>query len=354
LNALTIGAWHRDSSIEVFRGTTPFIPYDGQEMPNLSSRLGPGLRRSTKPEALFAGGRQRGRLDPVAAPPILLSHPHPSRFWGLKVAAPPENGAMGLHFTMGTSAAAALGTHSAHRIFDALEDAYPDIIAQMPLQQRACLLKALLVHVASWRGSEAFIRSVIDPNEEMHHEHWRREVCRHLGYGFVDPEDAIACTADRATMWATGTIGPEGSTTFDVPLPAILGSNASPREIRATLAWFAPTRPGYLAYRAVKLRIPSLQPDILETAGVDTFSGQPTNSQAESGTIVHRRWRDERIGTGAGTIPVQVQRERDQGVPIDESIPFGLAVTVDMPGALQVYDQVLSNIEVRPRTRVRP
>ncbi|KYK46229.1 hypothetical protein A1D31_33150 [Bradyrhizobium liaoningense] len=353
LNALTIGAWHRDASTGVFRGASPFVPYDGEEMPNLSSRLGPGLRRSTKPDALFAGGRQRGRLDPIAAPPILLSHPLPSRFWGLKVAAPPENGTAGLHFTMGTSAATALATHSAHRIFDALEEAYPDVLAGMSLPERACLLKTLLVHTASWRGSEAFIRSVIDPDEAMHHEHWRREVCRHLGYGFVDPDDAIACAGDRATMWATGTIQPEGSMTFDVPLPAIFGSNANPREVRATLAWLAPTRPGYLAYRAVKLRIPSFQADALEMAGIDTVTGQPTNSQSESGTIVHRRWRDERIGTGAATIPVQVQRERDQGVPIDEPIPFGLTVTVEMPGAVEVYDQILPNIQVQPRTRVR-
>lgn len=109
----------------------------------------------------------------------------------------------------------------------------------------------------------------------MHHEHWRREACRHLGYGFVDPEDAIACAADRATMWATGTIGPEGSVTFDVPIPAVFGSNANPREVRATLAWFAPIRPGYLAYRAVKLRIPTLQTDALETAGIGTITGNP-------------------------------------------------------------------------------
>jgi hypothetical protein len=246
LNAFTIGSWHRDSSTEEFRGASPFVPYEGTEMPNLSSRLGPGLRRSTKPEALFAGGRQPARLDPVAAPPILLSHRLPSRFWGLKVAAPPENGSMGLHFTIGTSAATALATHSAHRIFDALEGAYPEMIAEMPVAQRACLLKTLLVHAASWGGSETFIRSVIVPNEKMHHEHWRREVCRHLGYGFVDPEDAVACAADRATMWATGAIGPEGSMTFDVPLPSVFGSKTDPREVRATLAWFAPTRPGHL------------------------------------------------------------------------------------------------------------
>jgi hypothetical protein len=95
MNALTIGAWHRDSSQELFPSASPFPPYENQEMANLSSRLGPGLRRSTKPEALFAGGRQRARLAPAGTPPMLIPHPNPTRFWGLKVAAPPENGTMG-------------------------------------------------------------------------------------------------------------------------------------------------------------------------------------------------------------------------------------------------------------------
>ena len=84
----------------------------------------------------------------MAARPMLLSHPLPSRFWGLKAAAPPEEGEMGLHFTIGTSAATALATHSAHQIFDALENAYPQLIAPMPLTERAALLKALLIHSA--------------------------------------------------------------------------------------------------------------------------------------------------------------------------------------------------------------
>jgi hypothetical protein len=354
VNALTIGAWHLDASSLPYRGASPFVPYAGMDMPNMSSRLGPGLRRGTKPDALFAGGCQPVRLDPVAVPPILMSHPHPSRHWGLNVAAPPDR-TSDQHFTIGTSAAAALATHSAHRIFDALEAAYPDAISQTPLDERAALLKALLVHSASWRGSENFIRSVIDPSSTLHNEHWRREVSRHLGFGFVDPEDAVACAADRATLWATGRIGPEGSLAFDVPVPAVLTANASVREVRATLAWFTPIRPGHLAYRAVKLRIPSLQDDDLEILGVSTTGGQPTNSQSESGTISHRRWTDALIGniSDSDVISIQVQREKDQGAVVDEMIPFGLAVTLQMPGAIEVYDQVLARVSVRPRPQVR-
>lgn len=352
VNALTIGAWHRDFSQEVFPGASPFPPYGTADMPNLSSRLGSGLRRATKPEALFGGGKQRARFQPVVAPPVLMSHPTPSRYWGLRVAAPPENGVNGTHFTVGTSAATALATHTTHRIYDAVSRAYPDLVAAMPLQHRAVLMKALLVHSASWRGADALIRSVVDPEDNLHHETWRREVCRHLGYGFVDPEDAIACAADRATLWATGELGPQGSLTFDIPIPAEIAQNAHNRAVRATLAWFTPIRPGHLAYRTIKLKIDSLEDDSLHVAGVATSSNQPSNSQSESGTIVHRHWRGAKIGSGqAATIPVQIQREKDR-TPIDDPIPFGLAISIEMPGAVQIYDQVRAAIAVQPRVAV--
>ena len=215
--------------------------------------------------------------------------------------------------------------------------------------------KALIVHSASWRGSQDFIRPIVDPALDLHHEHWRREVSRHLGFGFVDPEDAIACASERATMWATGTLATEASLTFDIPVPTALTTQATLREVRATLAWFTPIQPGHLAYRAVKLKIASLEPASLQAAGIATTSDQPTNSQSENGTIVHRRWTDARIGDAGGgaTFPFQIQRERDQGSPADEPIPFGLAITIEMPGEQQIYDQVLANIQVRPRPIIR-
>ncbi|WP_271671941.1 S8 family peptidase [Bradyrhizobium sp. CCBAU 51627] len=355
INSLTIGAWHRDASQELFRGTTPFPPFTGVEMPNFSSRLGPGLRRAIKPETLFAGGRERVRIGPASSPVDLAPHPYPSRYWGLKVAAPSQNGALGTHFTIGTSAAAALATHSGHRIFDALEQAYPQIIETMPLAERAVLLKSFLVHSASWRGSEIFVRSIVDPTMKLHHEHWRREVSRYLGFGFVDPDNVVACANDRATLWATGTLGPEDSLIFDLSVPQSLTTSASVREIRATLAWFTPTRPGHLAYRAVRLKIDALERSSLQMTGVGTTSDQPSNSQSESGTVVHRRWTSSQIGEAesGATIPIQIQRERDQGTPIDEPIPFGLVITIEMPGEDQIYEEVLTSVQVRPRIPVR-
>lgn len=354
LNAITVGAWHRDAVTVPFAGASPFMPYANQEMPNLSSRLGLGHRRSTKPDVLLAGGCQPARFDPLAPPLSMISHPNPGRFWGLKVAAPDNDVASGTHFTIGTSGANALATHTAHRIFDGLERAYPELIGPMPFAERAALIKAMLVHCASWRGAEQFIRPVVDPHGTMHHEHWRREVCRHLGYGFMDPDDAVACADDRATLWATGNLGPQAAIAFDVPVPATLGAQADHREVRVTLAWMAPVRPGHLAYRAVKLRIAALKGDTLNSVGIATTNGQPTNSQSEGGTIVHRRWCDAKIGdlSEGPTIPLQIQREKDQGLPIDEPVAFGLAVTIEMPGAAEIYTEVRNQILLQPQVPV--
>jgi hypothetical protein len=220
----------------------------------------------------------------------------------------------------------------------------------MPFAERAALIKAMLVHCASWRDAEKFIRSIVDPHGTMHHEHWRREVCRHLGYGFMDPDDAVACNDDRATLWATGSLGPEAAIAFDVPIPATLGAQADHREVRVTLAWIAQVRPGHLAYRAVKLRIAALDKNELDSAGITTTNGQPPNSQSEGGTIVHRRWCDL---AGGPTIPLQIQREKDQGLPIDEPVSFGLTVTIEMPGAAQIYTEVRNQILLKPEVPVQ-
>ena len=170
----------------------------------------------------------------------------------------------------------------------------------------------------------------------------------------MDPEDAVACADDRATLWATGSLGPEAAIAFEVPVPALLGAQAHHREVRVTLAWMAPVRPGHLAYRAVKLKIAALGKDALNSVGIATTTGQPSNSQSEGGTIVHRRWCDAKIGDLAGgpTIPLQIQREKDQGLPIDESVPFGLAVTIEMPGAAQIYAQVRNQVLLKPQVPI--
>ncbi|CAI0346374.1 hypothetical protein BO1005MUT1_510015 [Hyphomicrobiales bacterium] len=45
------------------------------------------------------------------------------------------------------------------------------------------------------------------------------------------------------------------------------------------------------------------------------------------------------------TIPIIVQREPDQGNPIDEAVVFALATTLAMPGEIEIYDEVFARVQ---------
>jgi Subtilase family len=353
LNALTVGAWHNDSP-----GTPPTLghlnPFSTQHhFPIVSSRLGTGIKRSVKPEILMSGGRQRIVQDHGGATAVHVKpHNQAHKSFGMQVAAPPTASGTTRHFTIGTSAAAALATNTLHKAFELLEKTYPDLVASLDQHHRAVLMKALLVHAASWGQSGTLFRQIVDPTNTMNHVHWKREISRFLGYGVVKQDDAIACAVDRATLWYSGSLANEQSIAFDVPIPSSFTGNTDLREVRATLAWFSPVRPGQLVYRSTKLLIASLQKDSLTAAGVATDVPQPDASQAQSGTVIHRRWAAETAATSSGSFQIQIQREDDQGPKIAGSVCYGLLVSLVMPSKTTIYDEVKSKILVTPKPKV--
>jgi hypothetical protein len=50
-------------------------------------------------------------------------------------------------------------------------------------------------------------------------------------------------------------------------------------------------------------------------------------------------------------IPLTVQRDPDQGAAIDEPVPFGLAVTLAMPGVVEIYEQVRQQLGLGVQAR---
>src|SRR5262249_5030254 len=159
---------------------------------------------------------------------------------------------------------------------------------------------------------------------------------RFLGYGCIDADDAVACAADRATFWATGTLESDKIAIVNVPVPAALGGKAQLHAVLATLAWFAPTSPGRKSYRAVRLKI--LEPDALDNLRVKPHSNQPDINQTNRGTLFTRCWTGSKAPiVGADmSIPFTVQRDPDQGLLIDDPVPFGLAITLTMPGVIEI------------------
>jgi hypothetical protein len=278
----------------------------------------------------------------------------PARSAGLKVAAPPRAGRENLDgYTNGTSAATALASRTCHRIHDALEAAYGDSFRTLPHHQRAVLLKALLAHPAKWPDeAAAMIRTTIGPAEGKHHVSQKDNIRRFLGFGVVDADDAVACTADRATFWAVGTLERDKVAAISVPVPPAIGGKARPHALWATLAWFTPVAPGRKSYRSVRLKL--LEPAKLDILSVKAHSNQPDGNQTNRGTLFMRRWIGNKAPVVGANMSIQllVQRDPDQGTTIDEPIPFGLAVTLTMPGVVEIYEQVRQRLATLERAPV--
>ncbi len=353
VNGVTIGACNEDtvSAADRLAARVNVDPYPQMRASNPSSALGPGFALSVKPDILLPGGREHLRLSHVDGH-LFVRPAGPSRASGLKVAAPPA-GALGAAegYTGGTSAATAIASRTCHRIHDALEAAYEGFAA-LPHVQRAVLLKALLVHPARWPTEiAALIKTTIGP-VGGHHSHVKDNIRRFLGFGYVDTEDAVACADDRATFWASGMLNRNRVATISVPVPAIMGGLARPHSLSATLAWFSPVNPGRKSYRSVRLQI--LKPDGLAALSVSPAQKQPDGNQTNRGTVYSRRWEGDRAAAVGpnDSIELTVQRDPDPSTPIDEPVPFGLAITIDMPGVIGIYEQVRQRLAIQPRQPV--
>lgn len=356
VNGLTIGACNEDAVSPSDRRTARVNvdPYPDILMANPSSTLGPGFANSVKPDFLMPGSRERLRCirsgDSVEVEPA-----GPSRAAGLKVAAPLREGTGSAEgYTSGTSGAAALASRTAHRIHDALEATYGDAFVSLPHRQRAVVLKALLAHPAKWPTEAAdLVRSTLGPADGRQHVRQKDNIRRFFGYGYVDGDEAVACAADRATFWATGTLEPEKSATVAVPIPVAMHGRAQFHALSATLAWFTPVMPGRRSYRCVRLKV--LEPEELAALAVDGSGRQPDSNQANRGTLFSRSWSGQRapMVEDGTAVRLVVQRELDQSRVTDEAVPFGLAVTIAMPGVIEIYDQVRARIAPQPEVRAR-
>jgi hypothetical protein len=138
----------------------------------------------------------------------------------------------------------------------------------------------------------------------------------------------------------------------NVPVPVAIGGRAQPHSLLATLAWFTPTAPGRRSYRSVRLRL--REPDGLEALSIGAHGNQPDRNQTNKGTLFMRCWKGDRAPVvGPNTvIPLTVQRDPDQGTSIDDPIPFGLAITLTMPGVIEIYEQVRQRLGLPVRAAV--
>ena len=351
LNPITVGAMHDDAVVGP-RGAGAVDPYTTNELPNVSSALGLGHRKVVKPDIHLPGGREHLRFHASGGGLVVV--PESGGRSGLRAAAPDAAGnrdRTGL--TMGTSAATALATRSAHLIFDALMDREGGSMhAEMEAHFRAVVVKALLVHRAQWGSRAAFLDTNYGPHGKGKHTERRDNISRLLGYGFPNMDEALSCAPNRATLVGYGTIAASEASIHRIPLPQSLERVTEPRTLTVTVAWFSPVNRRHQAYRRAKLEVGALSKLEL-AAGVGRSAGQPSSFSVPRGTIFHERYEGDNAVTFVddGHVVLQVYC-REQAGALDQAIRYGMAVTIEAGEGIPVYDQVRARLAVRVAPRV--
>jgi hypothetical protein len=340
INALTVGAVHHDhSTIQYLGNRVDLLPSAG--LPSPVSRLGPGYRKAIKPDILFPGGRQlysyhggNGRYVIAAAylPP------------GQKVAMPDTQGAGDVTkttHTRGTSNGTGLASRAAARLNDVLE-----ALRVLPGGQRidrdttAPLLKALLVHGASWpEDTDALEHAIPVPNHRK-----KRAIARFFGYGVADPGRVEACAAQRATVLGCGLLNQDRAHEYAFPLPVELSGSTEWRRLTITLAWLSPVNHRHRAYRQAKL---SFEPPANQLA---LRRQQADWQQVQNGTIQHEILEGDqaRAFQDGDVLRIKVSAMGDTQQVFDQAVPYGLAVTLEVADecGLPIYQRVREKLGV--------
>lgn len=352
LNALSVGAQHRDHVAARVGEQNAADPFADDSLPNVSSGMGLGYRRMIKPEIFLPGGREYLRMN-RSGNGITVCIGSPQRLYGLKAAAPDPSGLGRLDYTAlsdGTSSATALATRAAHRIFDAIMDRDGgSMLADMDPEFYAVVVKSLLVHTAKWNGNHELLKEICGPTDRRRYVERAENCCRFIGFGVPNIAKALECAENRATLIGYGTIQPGTAQRYRIPLPGCLERVTDPRSLTVTVAWLSPIKPGHQSYRSVRLEASPQHPP-MQVLGVERLKGQPADLSVKRGTLFHEHYCGESAVPFIedGHLSLQVWCKEDAGGE-DGTVTYGIAVTIEAATLLPVYEEIQTRLRIRPR-----
>lgn len=321
LNALTVGALHRDAAGDDYPLGYRIDVWGTVGHPSPTTAYGRGIRRAIKPDLAAPGGRQL--FDPLHNQSGIVPAHGTARPPGVQVAAPPDRTA----YVAGTTFAAAEVARRAVRIIETLQANQPAVTDRhLPVAA-----KALLVHGASYPEAAAYGI----PTDRL------------VGHGPLQRDLASGCLPSQATMLFIGDLGARQSVQLVVPFPHDLAALTDLRRVSMTLAWFSPINWNHRQYRRAKLTVdgPREMP-----SGTRTARG-PDYRLTHRGTVQHRTLETERaFSSDQLTFTVNCA---DQAGGFAGTVPFALAISLEVGAgvSLDVYDLVLTQIRERARIR---
>ena len=354
LNVITVGAWYEDAVDGLNGSSVVYEPYE-HTGPNITSAMGLGHRKVVKPDIFMPAGRELFSIS-SAGGSLGIRRAEPGRLYGLKAAIPDAGGRLDQEgLTAGTSAAAALASRAAHRLFDALSDEdNGGILTDVDPMYYGVVVKALLVHRARWGDLGNLLDGIFGPTGQGSHVARKDNITRVLGYGPPVVEEAMSCASNRATLVGYGEVQPDGAAVlYRVPLPPALERVTEPRSITLTLAWFSPVNVRHRAYRRAKLEI---KPERFnESIGVTRLGSQPSDKSVPRGSLFHVHYEGNRAVPFIDDGHLQFRVFcREQGGSLDGSIRYGVAVTIEAGEPIPVYQQVRQRLGIQPRVGTTP
>ncbi len=334
MNGLTIGALYDDFSTVTENERLILAVEKG--MPSPISSVGKGYRSIITPDIFYYGGIKllQRTLDGK------IKWAESTRMPGCLSAAPYGNGADGLAFSFGTSDAAAQITHEAAKCHDVLNQVFVSETGDsIPIESTAILLKAMLVHGASWEPiANKLTLSMKCPTKQL---------SRWLGNGIPNISQVIECTKERVTLIGLGALKRDEGNIFRLPLPVDFSSRLIKRKLTVTLAYISPIAPNKQAYRCAQLWF-----SVNDSGKRLVPDRQNTEWQAvRKGTLQHEIfvgenpivWNDDDL-----EIKVSCKEEADK---FKTAIPYCLFVSFEIAEGFDV--DLYNNVSTKIHQRIR-
>jgi hypothetical protein len=209
----------------------------------------------------------------------------------------------------------------------------------------AVILKAMLVHGATWDGRLDFFEEVFDgPDDGMERWHRIKRACtQFLGYGPANFDRGTVCTDPRVIVLGCSELRADEGHVYNVPLPPALSAQTVMRRLTITLAWFTPINPRHRSYRVADLWFTPPESKLrVRRRDVDHVT-------VCRGTVQHEvlEGTDSVPINDGDTMPVQVNCRPEAGSKISVTVPYALLVSIEtaQPLAVSIYDQVKDKID---------
>jgi len=215
------------------------------------------------------------------------------------------------------------------------------------------MIKALLVHGARQPGNAKDKLTNALKNAKNSRQ-FKETISRYIGYGAVDIERVLTCTEQRATVLGCGEIRENEIHEYAFPLPSGLAAQKLWRRLVVTLAWFTPLNPDHRNLREAKLEFEpggsNWKGTALKVDNLETY-----HHQVVRGTVQH----EVREATNSiadyqdgETLRIRVTCKKDATVRLDDVIPYGLAVTLEVKEDVNIpiYQQI--RMKIKPQIAV--